>query len=131
MKRVLFVCVENSCRSQIAEGFARELGKGSVEAYIAGSRPPGKVDPRSVTFMREKGIDISGQRSKGFNDLAITEFDYAVSMGCQDICPYVPGARHIAWDIRDPNGLTDEEFRAIRDEIGEKVAALITDIGGD
>lgn len=131
MKRLLFVCVENSCRSQMAEGFARAIGEGRVEAYSAGSKPSGMVNTRAVVFMRERGIDISGQRSKGFNDLPIIEFDYAVSMGCRDVCPFVPGARHIAWDVRDPKGLTDDEFRAVRDEIRERVAALIADISQD
>jgi len=126
--RVLFTCIENSCRSQMADGFARALGQGAVEAYSAGSKPSGVINPRAIAFMREKAIDISGHQSKGFEDLPITEFDYAVSMGCQDICPFVPGAHHIAWDIRDPKGLADEEFRAIRDEIGEKVAAFISKI---
>jgi protein-tyrosine-phosphatase len=131
MKRkpcVLFTCIENSCRSQMAEGFAHALGGGMLEAYSAGSKPSGVINLRAIEFMMEKGIDISGQRSKGFNDLPITEFDYAVSMGCQDICPFVPGARHIAWNIRDPKGLAEEEFRTVRDEIGEKVATLISKI---
>jgi len=131
MKRkpcVLFTCIENSCRSQMAEGFARTMGGGAVEAYSAGSKPSGVINPRAIAFMREKGIDISEQRSNGFKDMPVIEFDYAVSMGCQDICPFVPGARHIAWDIRDPKGLTDEGFRAIRDEIGGKVAAFISKI---
>ena len=129
MKRLLFICVENSCRSQLAEGFASTLGRGAVKAYSAGSKPSGVINPRAIAFMREKSIDISGQRSKGFNDLPITEFDYAVSMGCQEICPFIRGAVHIAWDIRDPKNLSDEEFRAIRDEIGEKVAVLVSQIG--
>lgn len=110
----------------MAEGFARSLGRGVIEAYSAGSKPLGVVNPRAVAFMGEKGIDITSQSSKGFKDLAVTEFDYAVSMGCRDICPFVPGARHITWNIPDPKGLSDGEFRLIRDEIGEKVSALIS-----
>jgi protein-tyrosine-phosphatase len=130
MKRLLFVCVENSCRSQMAEGFARSLGRGAIEAYSAGSKPSGAVNPRAIDLMREKGIDISGHRSKGFKDLPPAEFDYAVSMGCRDICPFVPGARHIAWDIRDPNNLPDSGFREVRDEIEKRVAELLRAVKG-
>ncbi|MDD5556580.1 MAG: arsenate reductase ArsC [bacterium] len=126
MKRILFVCVENSCRSQMAEGFARALAPGAIEAFSAGSRPSGEVDPRAIAFMRERGIDISGHRSKGFGDLPVREFDVAVSMGCADVCPFVPGARRIAWEIPDPKGLDDGGFRAVRDEIGRKVAELLS-----
>jgi len=129
MRRVLLICVENSCRSQMAEGFARNRWKGRVEAYSAGSKPSGTVDTRAVAFMKERGIDISGQRSKGFMDLPVKEFDYAVSMGCLDVCPFVPGARHIAWDIRDPKGLTDDEFRVVRDEIEGNVVGLLSQLG--
>jgi protein-tyrosine-phosphatase len=130
MKRLLFVCVENSCRSQMAEGFARTLGRGDVEAFSSGSRPSGVVDPRAIGFMKEKGIDISGHRSKGFNALPVKEFYFAVSMGCADICPLVPGARHVAWDMRDPKNLSDDEFRKVRDEIEERVKGLFSGIEG-
>lgn len=130
MKRLLFVCVENSCRSQMAEGFARALGRGAVEVFSAGSRPSGVVDPRAIGFMKEKGIDISGHRSKGFNTLPVREFDFAVSMGCADICPFVPGARHVAWDMRDPKNLSDEEFRKVRDEIEERMKRLFSGMEG-
>lgn len=96
MKRILFICVENACRSQIAEGFARALGKGKVEAYSAGSRPSGKVNTRAVALMKERGIDISSQTSKSFDDLPVKEFDYAVTMGCPDSCPFIPNTRLIS-----------------------------------
>ena len=126
MKRVLFVCVENSCRSQMAEGFARALGGGEMEAFSAGSKPSGVVNPRAIAFMKERGIDISRQKLKGFDELPDVEFDYAVTMGCQDVCPLVSSDRHIAWDIRDPKNLSDEEFRKVRDEIENKVTELVS-----
>ena len=102
MKKILFVCVENSCRSQIAEGFAKTLGKGIVAAYSAGSRPSGVVNPNAIKVMKEAGIDISYQISNGFNDLPTKEFDYAITLGCQDTCPFVPAEKHISWQIEDP-----------------------------
>ena len=126
--RVLFICVENACRSQMAEGFARALGGGRVEAYSAGSRPSGRVNPRAVALMHERGIDISSQRSKGFSELPVTDFDYAVTMGCPDACPFVPGTRLIAWDIPDPKDLSDDGFRAVRDEIERRVEELLAGV---
>jgi len=90
MLRLLFVCVENSCRSQMAEGFARAIGRDRVEAYSAGSRPSGEVDERAIAFMSEVGIGLVGQRSKGLNDLPPGAWDYIVTMGCGDACPNLP-----------------------------------------
>ena len=125
MKKVLFVCVENSCRSQIADGFAKVLGKGKIESYSAGSRPSGKVNPDAIQIMQEAGIDISKAQSKGFQDLGIKEFDYVVTMGCQDTCPFVPAKEHIDWQIEDPKGKDQTFFRKTRDLIKEKVEQLI------
>jgi glutathione/glutaredoxin type arsenate reductase len=128
MKKVLFVCVENSCRSQMAEGFAKALGGLKLEAYSAGSRPSGKVNPDAVKIMREVGIDISTVKSKGFNDLAVKDFDYVITMGCKDICPLVPAKEHIDWRIEDPKGKGEEFFRKTRDLIKEKVELLIREV---
>jgi glutathione/glutaredoxin type arsenate reductase len=128
MIKVLFVCIENSCRSQIAEGFARDLGKGAVEAYSAGSRPSGALNPAAVYVMREVNIDISAQKSKGFADLPANDFDYVVSMGCQDVCPFFPAQKHIEWDIEDPKNKGVEAFRNVRDEIKDRVRILIEEI---
>ncbi|MDD5692502.1 MAG: arsenate reductase ArsC [Candidatus Omnitrophica bacterium] len=125
MKKVLFVCVENSCRSQMADGFARVLGKGKVESYSAGSRPGGSVNADAVRVMKEIGIDISGQRSKGFYDLGVKEFDYVITMGCKDTCPFVPAKKHIDWQIEDPKGKGEDFFRKTRELIKEKVEQLI------
>jgi protein-tyrosine-phosphatase len=130
VKKVLFVCVENSCRSQMAEGFARHLGQVVLEAYSAGSKPSGKINPLAVEVMREAGMDIHNQRSKGFNELAVKKFDYTVTLGCQDICPFVPADKHIEWDIEDPKGKDIEFFRKARDRIREKVVELINLIQG-
>ncbi len=123
--KVLFVCVENSCRSQIAEGFARKYGGDRVEAYSAGSKPSGVVNPDAIRVMGEIGIDISKNVSKGFADLPVKNFDYVVTMGCQDVCPFIPARENIAWQIEDPKGKPPEVFRCIRDEIGNQVKALL------
>ena len=125
MKTVLFVCVENSCRSQMAEGFARNLGEGIIESYSAGSRPSGKINPEAIRVMRELGIDISSRRSKGFDQLSVKEFDFVITLGCQDTCPFVPAKQHIDWSIDDPKGKDVEFFRQVRDTIAKKAGELI------
>ena len=129
MKKVLFVCVENSCRSQMAEGFARNLGAGIIEAYSAGSRPSGKINPEAIRVMQELGIDISSQRSKGFDQLPVKEFDFVLTLGCQDACPFVPAKQHIDWNIEDPKNKDTDFFRKVRDDIADKVKELIKDVG--
>jgi len=125
MKKVLFVCVENACRSQIAEGLARVLGKGVIEAYSAGSRPSGKVDPQAIAVMRETGIDISSQKSKGFLELPVKEFDYVVTLGCRDACPFVPAREHIEWQIDDPQGKDREFFKKVRDALRRTIEEFL------
>ena len=135
MKTILFVCVENSCRSQMAEGFAQFFDNNIIEAYSAGSNPGSGVNPKAIEVMKEVGIDLSSKHSKTFHELAIQEFDYVVSMGCQDVCPLVAGKKHIAWHIEDPKGKDIETFRGIRDSIKDHVHSLIQEIkegkGGD
>ena len=128
MKRILFVCVENSCRSQIAEAWAKNLGKDIVESYSAGSKSSGKVNPMSVSVMNEVGIDISKNKSKGFDDLPVNSFDCAITMGCGDQCPFVSAKDHIEWKIDDPKGKGMESFRKARDEIKENVNKLLHNI---
>lgn len=128
MKKVLFVCIENSCRSQIAEGFAKVLGKDVVEVYSAGSKPSGKVNPMAIEVMREIGIDISSQKSKGFLELPAKKFDYVITLGCQDVCPFVPASEHIEWQINDPKNKDIEFFRNVRNDIKNKVGKLIENI---
>jgi glutathione/glutaredoxin type arsenate reductase len=124
-KRILFVCVENSCRSQIAEGFARALGGDKVEVFSSGSKSSGVVNPDAIAIMKEAGIDISGQKSKGFADLPYKEFDVIATMGCGDACPFFPARERYDWQIEDPKGKGSGVFRRVRDEIGAKVAELL------
>ena len=125
MKRVLFVCVENSNRSQMAEAFARIHGGNHVEAFSAGSRPSGSVNPKAIKSMRELGYDLSAHRSKSVVDLPDIEFDFVATMGCGDACPFVRAKSREDWDIPDPKALPPEEFRAVRDLIGSKVKTLL------
>jgi protein-tyrosine-phosphatase len=125
---ILFICIENSCRSQLAEGFARALGGDKIEAFSAGSRPSGVVNPEAISVMKEIGIDISQQYSKGFKDLPRQDPDYVVTMGCQDVCPFFPAKQELAWDIPDPKGRGPEFFRAVRDQIKSQVAQLLLKI---
>ena len=125
MKRVIFVCVENSNRSQMAEAFARMLGAGKVEAHSAGSRPSGRVNPRAVQFMKEVGYDLGQHHSKGLTEVPGGEYAAAITMGCGDECPHVNALRREDWGIPDPKELPPDEFRAVRDLIRDKVAALL------
>ena len=124
-KRVLFVCIENSNRSQMAEAFARQLGQGKVETYSAGSRPSGRVNPRAIEFMREIGYDLSTRRSKGLEALPEVEFDAVITMGCGDECPVIRARRREDWAIPDPKDLRPDEFRKVRDLIQRKVQELL------
>jgi arsenate reductase len=122
---ILFVCIENACRSQMAEGFARHYGMELVQAHSAGSHPGQRVNPDAVAVMQEIGIDISKSRPKGFESLPVQKFDYVITMGCMDACPFVPAKRQIEWDIEDPKNKSLYFFRKTRDTIGEKVKQLI------
>ncbi len=129
MKRVLFVCVENSNRSQMAEAFAHMHGDGRVEAYSAGSRPSGRVNPRAVEFMREVGYDLTAHRSKGLAELPAGEFEAVIGMGCGDEgCPLVRARRHEDWDIPDPKALPADQYREVRDRIERKVKELLASL---
>jgi len=122
---LLFVCVENSCRSQMAEGFARALGRGRVTVFSAGSEPSGQVDPRAIRFMAEKGIDLGTHSSKGLDDLPRVRWDHLVTMGCGDACPNLPARNRIDWDLPDPKTLDDDGFRQVRDRIEKLVHGLM------
>ena len=125
-KRFLFVCVENSCRSQMAEAFARIYGSEGVEAYSAGSRPSGVVNPKAIESMREIGYDLATHESKSLDDLPDIEWDFVATMGCGDECPFVRAKRREDWQIPDPKEMNAADFRQVRDEIGEKVRSLLT-----
>lgn len=128
MKKILFVCVENSCRSQMAEAFARLHGAGIIEAYSSGSRPSGKINERAVQFMRERGYDLKQHGSKALSEIPDVEYDYAITMGCGDECPYVRARQRVDWGIPDPKNLSDDEFRDTRDLIEKKVQALLAQL---
>jgi protein-tyrosine-phosphatase len=128
MIRVLFVCVENSNRSQMAEAFARIHGGAGVEAHSAGSRPSGVVNPRAIASMAEIGYDLSTHRSGSVDDLPDVRFDAAVTMGCGDACPFVAAERREDWEIPDPREMPPDEFREVRDLISRKVRALLSEL---
>jgi arsenate reductase (thioredoxin) len=124
-KRVLFICVENANRSQMAEAFARMHGQGQIEAYSAGSHPSGQVNPKAVAAMRELGYDLTRHRSKSLSEVPNIEYDLAVTMGCGDECPLVSAKRREDWEIPDPKTMSPEEFREVRDLIELKVKELL------
>ena len=126
--RILFACVGNSCRSQMAEAFCRQSGR-DIECASAGSEPAGAVQPDTITVMQEVGIDISKARPKGFRDLPDLKYDYLVTMGCEVDCPFLPGAKVVQWDIPDPSGKGIEEFRRVRGIIKVEVMKLLSDLG--
>jgi len=125
MKTVLFVCVENSNRSQMAEAFARLHGGDRVRAASAGSRPSGRINPRAIEAMRELGYDLTAHASKGLEAFNGRPVDVAVTMGCGDECPLVLADRREDWQIPDPRAMSPEEFRGVRDLIESKVLELL------
>jgi len=127
--RVLFVCVENSCRSQMAEAFAHRLGGEGVDAISAGSKPSGIVNPKAIAAMAELGYDLATHRSRSLNEAALGEFDAVVTMGCGDACPHVPAKLRLDWDLPDPKHMDPAEFNAVRDDIEGRVRALFTELG--
>jgi len=125
VKKVIFVCVENSNRSQMTEALARIHGAGKVEAYTAGSRPSGCVNPKAIESMKELGYDLSTHTSKGLGAFNGKEFEVAITMGCGDECPLVLAKRRVEWQIPDPREMTAEQFRAVRNMIEIRVKELI------
>ena len=125
MKKVLFVCVENSNRSQMAEAFARMHGAGKVEAFSAGSHPSGRVNPKAIAAMEEKGYDMSSHISKSLAEIPQEGYEYVITMGCGDECPFIPAEHREEWDLPDPRLLDGEQFAQIRDEIERRVVDLI------
>ncbi|GBE37805.1 MAG TPA: arsenate reductase ArsC [Nitrospirae bacterium] len=128
MKKVLFVCIENSCRSQIAEAFARIHGDDVIEPYSAGSRPSGIVNPKAIASMKEVGYDMTTHTSKSLSDIPDIEYDYVITMGCGDACPFVRAEQREDWGIPDPKDMDAEDFRKVRETIEEKVKRLIADL---
>ena len=127
-KNILFVCVENSNRSQMAQAFAIMHGKGLVNAYSAGSRPSGLINPKAVAAMKELGYDLSAHESKSLSDIPEVMYDHVVTMGCGDECPFVTARHRHDWNIPDPRNMNEEDFRAVRNLIEQKVVALLGDV---
>ena len=123
--RLLFVCIENSCRSQIAEAFARMHGDDNVDVFSSGSRPSGVVNPRAIESMRDVGYDPSTHASTPLESIPEGEFDFVVTMGCGDACPWVPAKNRDDWDIPDPANMPPDEFARVRDDIEQRVKALL------
>jgi protein-tyrosine-phosphatase len=128
MKKIIFVCVENSNRSQMAEAFARIHGGDRVEARSAGSRPSGRINPKAVEAMKEVGYDLTTHTSKGLDGFNGQEFDAAVTMGCGDECPLVLARRRLEWQIPDPRNMTVDQFREVRNLIESKVKQLVNEL---
>ena len=125
---VLFLCVHNAGRSQMAAAFARELGGSRVVVHSAGSAPGETLNPAVVEVMREKGIDISNEAPKKLTDEMGLHADVIVTMGCGDACPVCPGKRYLDWELLDPAGKSLEEVRPIRDDIEQRIVALLDEL---
>ena len=125
---VLFVCVHNAGRSQMAAGYMRELSGGRVEVLSAGSEPKDQINPIAVQVMAEEGIDIAGSTPKILTTEAVRESDVVITMGCGDTCPIFPGKRYEDWDLTDPAGRPIDEVRPIRDEIKQRIQSLLAEL---
>lgn len=128
MKTVLFVCVHNAGRSQMAAGFMQTLGAGKVQVLSAGSAPKGSINPVAVQAMAEVGIDIANNTPKILTDEAVIASDVVITMGCGDTCKFYPGKRYEDWQLDDPAGQGIEQVRLIRDEIKSRVEKLLSEI---
>jgi arsenate reductase (thioredoxin) len=126
---VLFVCVHNAGRSQMAAGWLRQLAGDAVQVRSAGSLPADQVNPAAVAAMAEVGIDIADQRPTVLTTDAVVASDVVVTMGCGDACPVLPGKRHLDWDLDDPAGQGVEAVRPIRDEIETRIRGLLAELG--
>lgn len=128
MKRALFVCVENAGRSQMAEGFARQLGAGVLEPASAGSRPLGRIHDVVREAMAEKGVDLSGHSSKGLDQVDPGSFDFLITLCAEEECPYVPGPEQRHWGMPNPAGKDVAAVRPIRDAIELRVRELVEEL---
>jgi protein-tyrosine-phosphatase len=125
-KKILFVCIENSNRSQMSQAFAKMLGGASVKAYSAGSKPSGRINQKAIMAMKELGFDLKAHRSKSLDQVKeYAPFDAVVTMGCGDACPWMPAKKFIDWDIPDPREMNENDFRKVRDLIKDKVEELL------
>jgi protein-tyrosine-phosphatase len=126
-KKLLFVCIENSNRSQMSQAFANIHGGNAVEAFSAGSKPSGIINPKAIAAMKELGYDLSAHHSKSLDEAKeYAPFDVVVTMGCGDACPWMPAKQFVDWQIPDPKHMNEEEFRGVRDFIETKVKDLLS-----
>jgi len=128
LKNILFVCVENANRSQMAEAFGHLYKKEGIEVYSAGSEPAGKINPKAIAAMADLGYDLNTHQSNALQKIEQLSFDAVISMGCGDDCPHIKTLRREDWQIPDPKNLPEKEYLIIRDYIGIKVRELIVDI---
>lgn len=128
-KKILFVCVENSNRSQMSQAFAKIHGGANVEAFSAGSKPSGIINPKAIASMKELGYDLSTHHSKSLDEVKpFAPFDAVVTMGCGDACPWMPAKKFIDWQIPDPKNMNEEDFRTVRSLIEAKVKELLPNL---
>ncbi|HWB89742.1 MAG TPA: arsenate reductase ArsC [Acidimicrobiia bacterium] len=125
---VLFLCVHNAGRSQMAAGWMRHLAGDRVDVFSGGSEPIDRVNPHAVAVMAEKGIDIGREIPRPWTDEMVRAADVVVTMGCGDTCPFVPGKRYVDWEVEDPSGKTLEEIRPIRDDLEQRVKGLLAEM---
>lgn len=128
MKRILFVCVHNAGRSQMAAGFMQSLGAEKVEVLSAGSAPKDSINQIAVQAMAEVGIDIANNKPKVLTDDAVIKSDIVITMGCGDACKFYPGKRYEDWQLEDPAGQGIEKVRQIRNEIKKRVEKLLEEL---
>ena len=129
VKKLLFVCIENSNRSQMSQAFAKILSGGNIEAFSAGSKPSGIVNPKAIAAMKELGYDLSTHESKSLDEVKnFAPFDAVVTMGCGDACPWMPAKKFIDWVVPDPKNMDPEHFNEVRDFIKEKVKELLKNV---
>ena len=129
MKKVLFACIENSCRSQMAEGFAHIHGSNTLMPFSAGSKASGEVNNKAVIAMKAIGYDLTEHKSKGLDEFSDIKFDYLITLGCNDKCPNIETKLRKEWDIPDPKNMNLEDFFKVRDLIEKRVLSLIDEIG--
>jgi len=128
-KKILFVCIENSNRSQMSQAFAKILGGEDVEAFSAGSKPSGIVNPKAIAAMKELGYDLGTHDSKSLDEVKqFAPFDAVVSMGCGDACPWMPAKQFIDWQIPDPKNMEPTQFNEVRDLVAVKVKQLLKEL---
>ena len=128
MTGILFLCIHNAGRSQMAAGFARSLSDGTVKIFSGGTEPADEVNPTAIEVMQEIGIDISQNTPQLYSDELLESVDVVVTMGCGDQCTYIPGKRYLDWPLEDPRNQGLEKVREIRDEIEHRVRALLSEV---